>query len=286
MAPSLSTPTFSTDKHTRGLWDTRALDYRNPALRRLLSYISYKRDGVDTLAKTAASACFVLDAGAGKGAYGRWFLGRRPQAGVVAIDWSYEALRALPQATGRGRIFPVCADLQKMPFKSNSMDALYSIDTLGHVPRAEAALDEFMRVCKKEAPLFVHSECGDYRSRWPDRILLRRLGKDLLAEYDGHVSLYRSEELYALYSRRFVVGSFINPAGYLGWLLGYPEKYQRAFLAARWGWPAALTGIAAVLKNVPLIGAGVRLLNALTNHSEVFFGLKGGGSCFAHMRKP
>ena len=30
----------------------------------------------------------------------------------------------------------------------------------------------------------------------------------------------------------------------------------------------------------------MRLINAFTNHAEVFFGLSGGGSCFAALKKP
>jgi len=285
MTPPYSTHSFSTEKHARGQWNTRALEFRNPAVRAIASYMSYKRSGVDKLAKTATAARFTLDAGAGKGAYGGWFLGRRPSARVIAADWSFQALRAI-RSPKRGRVLPVCADLQNLPFKSGSIGALFSVDTLGHVSDIGAALDEFLRVCEPGSPLFVHSECGDYRTRWPDRELIVRLEKDLPAEVDGHVSLYRADELYAMYSRRFFVRSFINPAGYLGWLIGYPEKYHRAFLDARWGWPAAITAVMAAFKNHRPFNVIVRLLNALSNHSEVFFGLKGGGSCFAELKRP
>jgi hypothetical protein len=30
----------------------------------------------------------------------------------------------------------------------------------------------------------------------------------------------------------------------------------------------------------------MRLINAFTNHAEFFFGLTGGGSCFAMLKKP
>jgi ubiquinone/menaquinone biosynthesis C-methylase UbiE len=278
--------TFSTRKHAQGDWDTRISKTSNSLVRGFLSYLSYKRKGVDALARAMGAKLpgFVFDAGAGKGAYGHWFLGKKTTT-IVAIDWSFEALRGLC-APRQGRIVPVCADLQMLPFKSDVADALYSIDTLGHIDNCAMALDEFLRVCKPSSPLFIHSECGDYRSRWPDKALIAKLRTDLLAEYDGHVSLHRSEELYAMYSRRFHVKSFVNPAGYFGWLLGYPEKYRMAFGAARFASMTFITALFAVLKRFPLIGIIIRFVNAFTNHCEVFFGLQGGGSCFAALKTP
>jgi ubiquinone/menaquinone biosynthesis C-methylase UbiE len=285
MTTSSQARDFSSVKHKAGQWNTSIIDYRNPVARFLLSYMSYKRRGVDNLAKKTPANGLVLDAGAGKGAYCRWFLGRNSSLSVIAADWSFEALRAI-QPARHGLILRVCADLQRLPFKSGCFDALYSIDTLGHVPRVETALDEFSRVCKENSLLFIHSECSDYREKWPDRKLILKLEKDLPAEMDGHISLYKARELYAFYSGRFVTGSFINPAGYTGWLTGHPEKYKQAFADANFRF--SLYGIKTVLilKKIWPINICIKLFNALTNHLETFMGLKGGGSCFAELRKP
>jgi ubiquinone/menaquinone biosynthesis C-methylase UbiE len=285
MATEFSPQSFSIEKHAQGRWDTRVLTLRSPWLRSMASYLSYKRRGVDRLAQKAKAPGFICDAGAGKGAYDHWFLGRRPSASVIAVDWSVYALRSI-RPPKQGRILRVCADVQNLPFKSGSVVALFSIDTLGHVPHIGAALDEFNRICKINAPLFLHSECADYRMRWPDKRLIAILGKDAPAEDDGHISLHNAEQLYAWYSRRFTVQSFINPAGYLGWLIGYPEKYHGAFAEAGLGGLARMTATAAWLKGVWPMKICLRLINALTNHSEVFFGLRGGGSCFAELKRP
>jgi ubiquinone/menaquinone biosynthesis C-methylase UbiE len=284
MATPLSLRFFSTDKHLRGQWDTRVVKARNPLARALVSYCSFKRAHVDKLAKTARGD-FVLDAGCGKGAYSQWYLERRPTARCIAIDWSEAALR-LVRPTAGGRIIRVCADARFLPIKSASMDALFSIDTLGHIENCASALDEFSRVCKIGALLFLHSECSDYQGKWPDRMLIKRLDEDILARYDGHHFIKQSAELYTLYSRRFRVQSFLNPAGYCGFLLGYPEKYRIAFTRAKWRFLTIVATVFALLKKAPVLGLGLRLLNAFSNHAEVFFGLKGGGSCFAMMKKP
>jgi ubiquinone/menaquinone biosynthesis C-methylase UbiE len=286
MSNSSSLRHFSTDKHLRGQWDTRVAIAKNPFIRAIISYCSLKRALVDTLAKTSKAAHFVLDGGCGKGAYSHWYLGKRPLAVCIAVDWSEAALRTLRPAAGGGQILRLCADVRFLPLTSGSMDALFSIDTLGHIDNCASALDEFSRVCKNGAPLFLHSECGDYRKKWPDSALIRRLGEDLIARHDGHNFLKEAAELYRLYSRRFQIQSFIHPAGYCGFILGYPEKYRMAFMQAHYRFLFFLTSIFALLKTTPALGAAIRLLNALTNHCEVFLGLKGGGSCFALMKKP
>jgi ubiquinone/menaquinone biosynthesis C-methylase UbiE len=284
MATTPSPRLFSTEKHLQGKWNTRVVSSRSRLLRAVLSYCSYKRDYVDKLAKGGDGLHFVLDAGCGTGAYSFWFLARRPSAVCIAVDWSEAALRGVRQPP-QGRILRVCADVRRLPFRSESFDGLFSIDTLGHVDDCPAALDEFFRVLRSGSPLFLHSECRDYQNRWPDKALMKRLGEDVLAKYDGHGFLKSSEELYTLYSRRFRMHSFINPAGYLGSILGYPEKYRMAFIRARWRFMALSALVFAGIKRAPLLGGMLRLVNALTNRCEVFFGLKGGGSCFGLMRK-
>ncbi len=275
---------FSADKHRLGTWDTRVVATNNPLFRAMAGYVSYKRKGVDTLAKSARAEV-VLDAGCGIGAYSHWYLGRRPDAACIALDWSEEALRRV-KPSASGSILRVCADVRRLPVKSSRIDALFSVDTLGHIDNCAMALDEFARVCRSGAPLFLHSECADYRTRWPDNALIIKLGDDLPARNDGHDSIISADKLYALYSRRFQVASFFNPAGYFGFFLGYPEKYLPAFKAAHWRLPVVLTSIFAFFKKAPLLGAFLRLVNAFTNHCEVFFGLNGGGSCFGMMKKP
>jgi SAM-dependent methyltransferase len=284
MTKGLDTRSFSDQKHAHGRWNTATVKTDRGFIRAALCYVSQKRKGVDALAKSAVSPAVVFDAGAGKGAYGHWFLGRK-EATIIAIDWSPSALHLI-EAPATGRILSVCADLHFLPFKPAVADALYSIDSLGHVRDCALALDEMMRVCKPSAPLFIHSECCDYRSRWPDNALIEKLGRDMPAEQDGHLFLHSSEHLHTLYSRRFHVRSFTNPAGYFGWLLGYPEKYQPAFIAAGWKGAALLSGAFSAIKNLPVIGGLMRLINAFTNHAEFFFGLSGGGSCFAMLKKP
>jgi|WetSurMetagenome_2_1015567.scaffolds.fasta_scaffold00479_11 SAM-dependent methyltransferase len=281
-------PSFSDGKHARGEWDTSALAYRKGPLRAAAGYISAKRRGVTRLADAAGTPRLVLDAGAGSGAYAIWFLARTPCT-VVSVDIARAGLKkivpALQKSGVAGRAFPVCADIEALPFKNAAFDAAFSVDALGHVGNAAAALDELARTCRPGAPLFVHSECADYQSRWPDRALIARLGEDVPAARDGHIGLRASRELRELYGRRFRVVSFTSPAGLLGWLLGYPEKYREAFERAGWVCLSRVATAFAVVKKLPVLGPLLRFVNATTNHAEILLGLSGGGSSFAFLKR-
>ncbi len=275
---------FSEALHRKGKWQTKISLTRFTPIRALWNYCSYKRSGVDTLAQKSKKSKVVLDLGSGNCAYTHWFLGKNNAPLIVASDWSFTALKSAPPPKG-GKLLKVCADAHCLPFKSECFDTLFSIDTLGHVESINSVLDELARVSQNKANIFLHSECSDYKKIWPDRSLIRNIGRDILADHDGHFSLIPSSQLYTLYSRRFNVLKFTNPAGLLGWLLGYPEKYRLAFKRAEKPFLLMVTTLFSWIKKVPLLRALLKIVNATTNHGELFLGLSGGGSCFAELKK-
>ena len=276
---------FSEKHHTAGKWNSKISSTKNPLVRTTWNYCSYKRSGVNKLASRSINSPLILDLGAGNGVYSHWFLGKTPDSKVVAVDWSYTALKGITNPK-KSVIKRVCADIHYLPFKPEIFDIIFSIDTLGHVSHLEKVLNETLRIAKNGANLFLHSECCDYQYRWPDRALIRKNKKDILAEFDGHFSLKTSTHIYSFYNQRFTIKSFFNPAGILGWIIGYPEKYYIGFKEAHMYFFASLTGIFALIKRIPILGTALRLLNAFTNHLEIFLGLNGGGSCFAILEKP
>jgi len=275
---------FSELSHTHGKWDTRISVTANPVVRAVWNFCSFKRSGVHSLASRHFTAGYILDLGCGSGAYSHWFLGRKPGSRIIAVDWSVTALKKIP-GTKRGVIIKVCADVQCLPFKPQIFDTLFSVDTLGHLPCCEKALDETLRVARNGANLFLHSECSDYRYRWPDAMLIRKNRKDSGAEFDGHISLKTSEIIHHLYNQRFHIQSFFSPAGFLGWLIGYPEKYAAVFRESHDYFWYGLTRLFALIKKMPGSGIALRMINATANRIELFLGLYGGGSCFAELEK-
>jgi len=276
---------FSESYHVTGKGKTRVSSTKNPLIRLLWNFYSYKRKGVDTLAGSATGNNYVLDLGSGNGAYSHWYLGKKPRSKLIAVDWSFAALKNF---TGpkNGLSLRICADVLYLPFKPEIFDTIFSIDTLGHVSHIKGVLDELLRVGTCGASLFLHSECSDYQYRWPDNLLIRKNTKDVVAELDGHFSLHTSETIHSLYHQRFYIRSFFSPAGILGWLIGYPEKYRIGFKQARLHLFTAITTITAIIKKIPVLGLMLRLFNAVPNRIELFFGLYGGGSCFAFLEKP
>lgn len=275
----------SEDLHVSGRWQTTISSTGNPFIRLLWNFLSYKRKGISYLAAQATNAKHVLDLGAGNGAYSQWFLGRKSPVTITAVDWSFTGLQKIITSP-KGSCNRVCADIHNLPFKSQVFDTLFSIDTLGHVSHLNMVLDEVLRVTENGARLFLHSECSDYQYRWPDKHLIRKNKRDILAEQDGHFSLKTSALIHSLYQQRFHIRSFFSPAGILGWLLGYPEKYRLGFKQAHYHLLTGLTTLFASIKKIPVLGAALRFLNASTNHLELFFGLYGGGSCFSFLEKP
>jgi SAM-dependent methyltransferase len=248
--------------------------------------MSFKRALVDALAKQTSGAPLVLDLGCGKGAYASWFFGRKPSAVIVGLDISIVALQAMRTHKKTRAVLAVCADAASMPFKPETFNAAYSVDTIGHIPDINHALDETLRVVRPGGRCAFHSECRDYQNRWPDKQLIKANGVDLPAEKDGHISLLLSSQLREAFLRRFLLRTFYSPAGYAGWLLGYPEKYSPAFARAHWYLFLILSMLSGFIKKIPVLGWCMRFVNICTNHLELALGLEGGGSCFSVLEKP
>ena len=282
MQPEITGRRFSMRKHLSGHWRTKNVSAANPLMRWCVKELSFKHRELDIFAKQCQSFATIADFGAGNGSYSIFFL-EQCGATVVAIDWTYQALRSIP-APRRGTLLRLCADLHCLPIKSGCIDGLFSIDVIGHLRHQEQALDEINRICRSGAPLFLHSECSDYRQRLPDRLMIKKSGGDPIAELDGHIGIRSSRMMRLLYEQRFSLIRFFSPAGILGWLLGYPEKYWRPLLHSRLFVFALLSATAALLKKVPGLKLVFRLVNMCGNRIELFLGITGGGSCFAQCR--
>ncbi len=203
---------------------------------------------------------------------------------LISVDWAVSALVSAREKGDSAGLY-VCADIERLPFKPAVFHGFYTIDTLGHTHNSDRVLDECARVLKNDGRFFVHSECSDYRDRRPDRELIHLLGSDLLAERDGHIGLRKSFDLLSALKSRFALEEAFSPAGLLGWLIGYPEKYRHAFRAAGRPVPYAVTSAFAAIKRTPGAGVLLRLVNAWTNKLELLLGITGGGSFFATGRK-
>jgi GT2 family glycosyltransferase/SAM-dependent methyltransferase len=275
---------FSNDRHHKQVWGS-AISSVPGFLRQYVNLFSFKHSGVDRLAQKYTERSRIIDFGAGNCSFSIYLASKR-NCTVVAVDWSFNALKNARLKYSHLRIIPVCADLHHLPFKKESFTAFITIDTFGHLYNPEKALDSLYHVLQPGANGFFHSECADYRKRWPDSMLISRNGRDIPAESDGHISLLPGDAITKILKSRFTVISSFSPAGYLGWLTGYPEKYAAAFARAGNKPLYRLTNwMSHVKKNIPgkLL---LRMINYLTNRTELFFNFQGGGSFFADVVKP
>ncbi len=102
-----------------------------------------------SMAPDQTASRVILDIGCGTGAMSS----RLTKWGkVVSADFSPLALQF---SRRRGLSHLVGADAMKLPFASNSFDALVAMDMLEHLPDDKAALAEFARVLKPGGRVFA-----------------------------------------------------------------------------------------------------------------------------------
>lgn len=123
----------------------------------------------------------VLDIGCGSGVVTRAIAKRiAPLGSVVGVDSSSALLtvaREYADATELGPIIELReADCRKLPFPDSSFDVCLAVTVLAHVPDAERALAEMVRVTRQGGRVGVFDFDGDcLLIGHPDRQLTRRI---------------------------------------------------------------------------------------------------------------
>jgi GT2 family glycosyltransferase/SAM-dependent methyltransferase len=274
---------FSREKHAHNQWRSR-MPVTIGMLTPLIDFCSFKHAGISRLAKMCRPGHIIIDLGCGNGTYSRYLASQCPCT-VIAVDWSPEALRKIKRI-GNPSIKAVCADCHALPFKDSTLHGLFTIDVFGHLHDQSKVLREIHRVVRDGSPLFFHSECSDYKNRWPDRTLISRNKKDIPAEFDGHISLLKSRDIIDHLKCCFRVLHSFSPPGHAGWILGYPEKYVTAFQQADMRFPLLASSLTSAIKSVLPGRIILRFINALFDKFELATGMSGGGSVFADLIKP
>ena len=100
----------------------------------------------------------VLDIGGGLGLFSMNFKLNFPKSSVIILDKSlYKGIKEILTKYPTLKITNyVQEDIQtKTPFDSNSFDLIFALDILEHVENPSIAIDEILRILKKDGLLFI-----------------------------------------------------------------------------------------------------------------------------------
>lgn len=153
----------------------------------------------------------VLDAGCGPNPVISMAVGRDGRCRIVGVDLGLGIVR-LARAVARGAgisFLPVVADVEALPFKDAAFDAGICDDTIEHLPRPEAGVDELARVLRDGARLVIatpnrHSADVLYH-KLRDRLHGRRRPASAYYLAESHLREYTWTELERLIRPAFLI---------------------------------------------------------------------------------
>lgn len=149
--------------------------------RRLLYFEAAIEDAVAGFAGELADGARVLDAGAGEGAYARFFTRQRYVGVDLAVgdpQWDYRRLDAV-------------GDLLRLPFRSASFDACLNAVTLEHVRDPARAVEEMARALKPGGRLLlVAPQDWEIHQAPHDYFRFTRYGLRHLLEQSGFLAIH------------------------------------------------------------------------------------------------
>jgi SAM-dependent methyltransferase len=105
----------------------------------------------------------VLEIGAGRGGFASWLATRQGVTRVVAADFSGVGVRmgrAHAARQGLTSLDWTVADIQSIPFASGAFDAVFSCETIEHIPSPAQGLKELWRILRPGGRLFL--TCPNY----------------------------------------------------------------------------------------------------------------------------
>lgn len=191
--------------------------------RRIETDIFVLDDFIKESATTLPNGSLVLDAGAGQGQYKDYFSHTRYIGADLAVgdsSWDYSNL-------------DVFCDLIRLPFPTNTFDAVVCTQVLEHLPEPKIFLAEISRVLKPNGRLFLTAPQSWHQHQKP---------------YDFY--RYTSFGLKYLFSQNNLEPKSIEPMGGYFWYLSFQFQninywlFPKTMRLRKWTWPLrALFGL-------------------------------------------
>ena len=169
----------------------------------------------------------VLDLGAGVGFKASYM--RNQGCEVVALDIDISSLGELRRRDSN--IDLVCADAQRLPFKSSTFDGVLACAVLEHLPEPELCVEELYRVMKTNAEVVFYTPVFNLHFGWL-ATFWRRISGIKNAEEVGHLQIFSTGSLKKLLRSYFFIEDILF-RGYTDALLNVRLKYDKDELIDR-----------------------------------------------------
>jgi ubiquinone/menaquinone biosynthesis C-methylase UbiE len=165
-------------KKSARFWDDNPVDGLLHDARSRLEFRKRKDRWITVLPDYLQEGERILSVGCGQGTDLFLALGKvNHDTKIVGLDISLSSLKSavneIRQANLNNNLIFINADAQKLPFRAESFDTIWSLGVLHHVPDIELALSEIERVLKPGGKLFLML----YRRSCPKGILVNMARK-------------------------------------------------------------------------------------------------------------
>ncbi len=215
----------------------------------------------------------ILEVGGGDGRFAFYLM--RHGLAVIESDIALGSVAKTKQVAEKNNIqngFFAVIDAEDLPFKNQTLDAIYMVASLHHLPHPQKAIAEFTRVLKKDGQLLILREPASwqYIIFWPfykiARIILRRKNKNAVSLADDKTFGFSPRKIKKLLNHDYS-NVEIKPVHYLG------KVYYNAILLAN-----KLTGknyqenakIKTALQKIDRLIARMPLINKLSWDWDIF----------------
>jgi ubiquinone/menaquinone biosynthesis C-methylase UbiE len=123
----------------------------------------------------------------------------KPITGVDVFQTQLDIAKHFSDQLGLGCEFRILKNQNEIPFPDGSVDVVFSLDVLGHVPAIPKVLNEFSRVLKKGGSVVLFTESTYSPGDRSIVASLAKQGMDMMAAVPEHISLFSKETLEEMF---------------------------------------------------------------------------------------
>ncbi len=143
---------FQSDGTVAKWWNPEGMKpHKNPLFPLIPFYIREKNDVLEICASTEGP---ILEVGCGDGRISSLLAKYRTDS-LVGVDISREMLRKYVKKEGISALQLIHCDAENLPFKEDAFNGMICVQTLVHLPNADAVIDESARILRGGGKLIL-----------------------------------------------------------------------------------------------------------------------------------